>query len=354
MRNSELHMRKVKAEREGVSIDPVVLNGSTCHVPVAQRVAIVMATYNGSRFVEEQIRSIQAQSYYDWELYVRDDGSCDDTVQKVLQIERDDHRVQLVRDELGNQGAIGNFSVLMEVALKEEADYVFFADQDDIWDPEKIEIMLAHASKLLVQHVGQIPILVHSDLSVVDEKLEVIADSFIAYSRLSPRVSASGILLFRNQVTGCACVINRALLKLATPVPKNVMMHDWWLALLADSAGEIKFVPQPLVKYRQHSDNVLGARSYANKLRVLLMSPRKWREHIDILKRSISQAISLRERIISRGVVLQPDKMKQINVYSNILGVPAFKRAKMLRENNICKNEYGSGRILRLLISLIR
>lgn len=112
---------------------PCVINPIDCHVPSSQHVAIVMATYNGSRFVEEQIHSIQKQTYADWVLYVRDDGSRDDTVKKLLQFEGKDQRVRLVRDELGNQGTIGNFSTLMKVALEENSDYVFFADQDDIW-----------------------------------------------------------------------------------------------------------------------------------------------------------------------------------------------------------------------------
>lgn len=347
-------MKKVPLELDDISTAPTVINNTTCHIPAAQRVAIVMATYNGGRFIAEQIRSIQAQSFTDWVLYIRDDGSRDDTVQKILQIEREDPRVKFVRDELGNQGAIGNFSVLMKVAFEESADYIFFSDQDDVWHPEKLATMLAAIGGLELKHGRQSPLLVHCDLAVVNEDLMSIRDSFVNLSRLSPTTADLGVLLCQNQVTGCACVINRALLKLACPVPCDVLMHDWWLALLASAAGKIGFVPKPLVKYRQHSANVIGAIPFSRRLRKLIFSPQQWKIHMEVIRLSFVQAKMLEERIITRGVMLPPIVMKQIETYSHILNVARFRRACNLHAQKIGKPTKIKGLIFDLLITAMR
>jgi hypothetical protein len=104
------------------------------------------------------------------------------------------------------------------------------------------------------------PVLAHTDLKVVDENLNTIAPSFWAYSNLDPyRGNAFNRLLMQNVVTGCATVINRALARLAYPIPPEALMHDWWLALVASAFGQIKTIPQKTVLYRQHADNQVGA-----------------------------------------------------------------------------------------------
>ncbi|NNM68934.1 MAG: glycosyltransferase family 2 protein [Gallionella sp.] len=347
-------MKKVNLELNSASTAPVVINDTSSLKPTAQRVVIAMATYNGGRFIEEQIQSIQAQSYSDWVLYVRDDGSRDDTVQKVLQIEREDHRVKLVRDELGNQGPIGNFSTLMEFALERNADYVFFADQDDVWHAEKIATMLAGMQELELTHDVQTPLLVHCDLAVVNEVLQPIAKSFVQFSRLSPTTADLGVLLCQNQVTGCACVINRALLELACPVPRDVLMHDWWLALLASSAGKIGFIPKPLVQYRQHGGNVLGAMSFGRRVKKLLFSPLQWKLHMEVIKCSFAQAAMIEERINARGIELSPITMEQINIYSRILNVAPLRRAGKLHAHKMGRSANSTGFVFDLLITLMR
>ena len=312
-----------------------------------------MATYNGSRFVEEQIRSIQSQSFSEWLLYVRDDGSRDDTVQKVIQIERGDARVKLIRDDIGNHGAIGNFSILMNVVLEEGADYLFFADQDDVWYPDKLAIMLGAMQKLESTNGKPTPLLVHCDLAVVDEELHPVADSFIRYSRLSPATAELGVLLCENQVTGCACAINRSLLELASPIPHGVLMHDWWLALLASSVGGIGFISKPLVMYRQHFSNVLGAMSLGQRIKKFLFSFQQWGLQMRIIRRSFIQAALLEERIKERGVKLSPAISRQINIYSQILNFASIKRVGILRAHKIGRSVSITRLIFYLLIMIM-
>lgn len=347
-------MKKVPLELDDISTAPAVINNTTCHIPVAQRVAIVMATYNGDRFIAEQIRSIQAQSFTDWVLYIRDDGSRDDTVLKVLKIAGRDLRVRLVRDELGNQGAIGNFSVLMKIAFEESADYIFFSDQDDVWHPEKLATMLAAIRELELKCGAATPLLVHCDLAVVDEELQPIADSFVKFLRLSPTSADLGVLLCQNQVTGCACVINRALLELACPVPNDVLMHDWWLALLASSAGKIGFVPKSLVMYRQHGGNVIGALSFSQRIKKLLLSSQQWKIRMQVIRCGFVQATMLEERVKTRGIELPPIIIRQINAYSHILNVAPLKRACSLRARKIGKPAKITGLFFELLVTFMR
>ncbi len=348
-------MKKIRNELNGASTASVVIDDISSNLDITtQRVAIVMATYNGARFIEEQIHSIQAQSYSAWMLYVRDDGSSDDTVQKIMQIQCEDHRVKLVRDDLGNQGAIGNFSALMKVALNANADYLFFADQDDVWYPEKLATMLLGIQSLERANGITTPLLVHCDLAVVSEVLQPIANSFVRYSRLSPSTAELGVLLCQNQVTGCACVINYALLELACPVPTNVLMHDWWLALLASSVGKIGFIPKQLVMYRQHAGNILGAVSLGCRIRELLFSPRQWKLRTMVVRRSFVQAGVLEERIQARGIGSSPEILKQINTYSQILDVAPIKRLSKLHAQNIGRSASSTRLIFNLLITTLR
>lgn len=345
---------KIELKSTGITTAPVVFNEMNDCPPVTGHVSIIMATYNGARFIQEQICSIQAQSYTNWVLYVRDDGSRDDTIEKLIHIEAGDHRIRLVRDELGNQGAIGNFSVLMNVALEECADYVFFADQDDVWHPEKLASMLAAMGELERTCSVDTPLLLHCDLVVVDEELQTIAGSFVRFSRLWPETADLGVLLCQNQVTGCACLINRALLALASNVPANVLMHDWWLALLAAAAGKIGFVPLQLVMYRQHGGNVLGAVSYWMRLKKLLFSPKQWKIHLQTIRCSFLQAELLEERIHARDIVLSPVVEKQIRTYAHILNDAPFSRAKNMHAQKISRSVRSTGLIFDLLVTMLK
>lgn len=347
-------MKNNRIQLDEILTAPVVINDTFSHNQARQRVVIVMATYNGSRFIEEQIRSIQAQSYSDWILYIRDDGSRDDTVKKILLVESKDQRIKLVQDKLGNQGPIGNFSTLMNLALKEKADYVFFADQDDVWLQDKLAIMLGGMRSLELTYGNNKPLLVHCDLTIVNDNLAPIANSFMNYSRLSPTKADFGLLLCQNQVTGCACLINHTLLEFACPVPNNVLMHDWWLALLASAIGKIGFIPKQLVLYRQHGGNVLGAVSFTQRLKSLLLSSKQWKLHINVIKQSFSQADMLEKRIVTRGFEVELFVMKQINTYSQILSEAPLNRAMILRKQKIGRSLIRTGLVFNTLIAFMK
>ena len=155
-----------------------------------------------------------------------------------------------------NLGCIANVNCLLEAS---RAPYVALADQDDIWLPEKLVETFALLQRLEHQHGVQQPLLVHSDLELMDADGHRLGSTYVKHQHLDPRRTAPEPLALTNVVTGCTAMVNRALLDRALPIPSEALMHDWWLALVASCFGAIGWLPQPTVLYRQHGGNVLGA-----------------------------------------------------------------------------------------------
>ena len=190
---------------------------------------------------------------------MRDDGSQDGTFEKLEALAQGDSRFKLLsRKELEKPlGVKNNFDELMHHS---HASRVFFSDQDDIWKPDKIKIMLERFDEL-EKEGGEVPLLLHHDLEVVDVNKRLIAPSFWRMRRLEP-LKATGFnrILVQNPVTGCAMLANRALIEKGKIIPAAALMHDGWLALVAAAFGRVEALAEPLVLYRQHSHNVIGAR----------------------------------------------------------------------------------------------
>lgn len=231
-------------------------------------IIVLMPVYNGERFLGEQIDSILGQSHKNLQLILRDDGSTDASpaiLQKYASAHPD--QVQILQDDKGNLGAMGSFSELMQWVLKQPAGgsevYVALADQDDTWHPEKLQQCLQAMIKAENEQ-PQVPMLVHSDLKVVDATGCEISASLMQYQGLDPSRTKFAAQLISNTVTGCTSLANMALLKKALPVPPEAVMHDWWLSLVASAFGRLIFLPTALVDYRQHGRNTLGAREHKN------------------------------------------------------------------------------------------
>ncbi len=234
-----------------------------------------MGTYNGSAYIADQLSSIQAQTWQNWELLVRDDGSSDDTCEIVRAAASRDPRIRLIEATRSGGSARTNFGTLMQIARDADVHYFCLADQDDIWDAGKTEKLFERMLDAESASGPHTPVLVHCDLRVVDRDRKLIAASFAARQGIDPaRRDSARLLLVQNTVTGCACMFNRALLEVATPLPDSEILHDWWLALNAATFGRIGFVASPLVSYRHHADNVRGARGY---WRTMFPAPGQWR-----------------------------------------------------------------------------
>lgn len=217
---------------------------------------ILMSTYNGEKHLGEQIDSLFRQTFGGWRLLVRDDGSTDATPDILREYARRFPERILFPEAGENLGARESFSRLAE---RSAASHVMFCDQDDVWLPEKVGISMRNIRELENRFGEGVPILVFTDMTVVDEALRVIADSFREYSGLFPRNATLNKLLLRNVAAGCSMIVNRALLALALPFPPGAVMHDYWLMLAAAAFGKIGWSDGKTVLYRQHPGNRLGA-----------------------------------------------------------------------------------------------
>jgi len=170
-------------------------------------------------------------------------------------------KIKIIDDNICTGGAKENFSYLLEKLdeVIDSYDYIMFSDQDDIWIDNKIEITLKKMLETEKKHGKNIPILVHTDLKVVDEHLNIIDNSFWNFSKINPELNSLNHLLLSNTVTGCTAMINKNLKTLAIPIDKRAYMHDWWLALIASALGRIEYINFPTILYRQHNANTLGA-----------------------------------------------------------------------------------------------
>ena len=242
------------------------------------KIAVLLSTYNGEKFLAAQIDSLLGQSHKNFILVVRDDGSNDRTV-SILESYALNHsvRIRLLSRDGQNLGASGGFAFLVDYVIKNKeslgltSSYMMFCDQDDTWFPEKIERLLTAMLAAEEDNDSILPIIVHSDLEVVSEQNTVIAKSLINYQGLEIERNSFPNLVISNLVTGCTALINQSLAEKALPIPENAIMHDWWLALVATAFGKLVYLNIPLVHYRQHGNNAIGAKEFT-KVSVVSMS----------------------------------------------------------------------------------
>ena len=216
------------------------------------KVDILMAAYNGEKYIGKQIESIIAQTYEDWTLHIRDDASTDGTMVIVRQYARkypDKIKFFTNRENSGSPKA--NF---FELIRESDADVIFTCDQDDIWEKDKVEVTLKEFEGV------DTPLLVHTDLTVIDENDNVIFPSMIKSQHIDVKGTGLNKLLVQNSVTGCTMAFNHALADILKE-PELIPVHDWWIAAVASVFGNIKYVDKCTVKYRKHSDNACGAQN---------------------------------------------------------------------------------------------
>jgi glycosyltransferase involved in cell wall biosynthesis len=224
-----------------------------------REVVVLLATFNGAEFLGAQLDSVSSQTYPHWRVVAADDGSTDASVE-ILETFRRDHPGRLeILDGPAVGSAKDNFFRLLRSAPS--APYYAFCDQDDFWHEEKLEVLVAECRRLEESSSPGTPCLVYSDLTVVDTSLRVVADSFWQQIAADPRRSTLGSLLMENHIPGCAMLFNAGLRRVFDEYRgplDDIIMHDWWVALLAQTFGQVGYVPTPLVQYRQHGGNSMG------------------------------------------------------------------------------------------------
>ena len=226
-----------------------------CHLV---KTAVLLTAYNGSRHLPALLDSLLAQTDPDFSVLVQDDGSEDDTVSLLTKICDKDPRFSFGAEQGKHLGAAGNFISLIR---QTDADYTLLCDQDDLWESDKIAVLKNAMSEMESEYGASTPLLVHSDCSLISEEGVPVGDSFFRHQGWSPEAVTLPPLLVQNNVTGCTLIMNAPLRRLIASHAraKDLFMHDWFIALTAASFGKVRFVRQPLTRYRQHSGNAIGA-----------------------------------------------------------------------------------------------
>jgi glycosyltransferase involved in cell wall biosynthesis len=219
----------------------------TSDVSGSALVTVLMSTYNGSQYLQQQLESIYEQTYTNVKILVRDDGSTDSTPSRLADEQQRGKIEQL--DTRNNLGATGSFFALLHHAAQSNTEYVAFCDQDDVWLAEKTKRAVS-----LLASVADRPALYCCRLDIVDEHLRSL--------KLSPKPQKIGFgnALVENIAVGCTIVLNRKALKLlCLQTLPDVYAHDWWCYLVISCFGEVIFDNSALIKYRQHGGNAIGA-----------------------------------------------------------------------------------------------
>lgn len=223
-------------------------------------IAILLSTYNGEKYISAQLDSIINQTYQDFQIYIRDDGSTDNTEEIISQYHSlYPDKIVVIEDLIKHRGANHSFLFLLQTI---ESDYYMFCDQDDIWLPEKIQLSIDALKNVEAEKAG-IPILIHTDMKVVDCNLSTISTSLYKSMRIHPKIidNSFNFMGVCSCGPGCSMLFNAKAKELSLRYDdlNDVPMHDWWIAINTVKKGKIVFLPTPTMLYRQHQTNTVGA-----------------------------------------------------------------------------------------------
>ncbi len=290
-----------------------------------KKVAILLASYNGEKYIAQQLQSIMDQTYQNFMCYVRDDGSSDRTVEIVKTfVEKKPDHFTLVSTRSNSHGSKYNFYELIQYYKRFcNEEYVMFSDQDDLWRADKVgeEVERIEGSSC--------PTLVFCGQEIVNEDLTTVQTSI--HAKVKDYNKYPNSLSYRNVAAGCTICINRELLlrAFADITPDKFVMHDWWLMLVAAYLGKIIYIDKPLMQYRQHGNNVLGAdnNNYIGKAQKYL---KNFRRSIHDRKTQAELCQTQMRKLRS----LAPHDTRLLNYFS------IMSKPPIVRKHELVKNSY--------------
>jgi len=300
--------------------------------------------------IEAQIRSIQENVRYNnliSRFIIVDDGSTDNTISIIKKIMEEDSKIEWHKNTSGKRGPIFNFQFGINLTT---ANYVMLSDQDDYWLDSKIEKNHS-AIDNLNQDQRNKPLVIFSDLEVVDKDLNMISDSYFSYKKIPKQWHESlANLVQQNVLSGCCMLINRALIKKALPFPEGIYMHDWWLALVGKHFGQVVFIDSPLILYRQHKKNTIGVRvlSFRSYTIDLIRNIQSFRKSFKL----ICNQASLFRSLLSGEKELCKRDYETIFLLSNWNSLSVIERLKAFQQNQVKRSNIKSKVLLFLQIFL--
>lgn len=313
-------------------------------------ISIIMGTYNGEKYIREQLESIISQDFAGWKLFIFDDGSKDATERIVGEYILNYPEKIYYSKNTTNLGAARNFlNGLGEAARLSalESEYFCFADQDDVWVSDKLSRSLAKITE--IEGEDKTPALVFSDVAITDSSLRVTAESYFAAERVNRRRTELNYLLMENKLIGGTVMINKALAEIELAgerekrgIPERLRMHDWWLGLLAAAFGKIGFIEGITEYYRQHENNVVGGENF---LAYLISRVNGFSQNRQRLYSCVTQG---EEFLKYFGAGLSADKLSVMNKFVRLKYDGFFEKRASIVKNGFLKS--GALRNLALMI----
>ena len=289
------------------------------------KVAILLATYQGERYLKEQLDSLLKQTCTDWVACIHDDGSTDRTMDIVKTYENAYPDKFVVFSHESCHGAKDNFFYLLRAV---DAPYLMCCDQDDIWLKDKIEITLQQMKKTEQEAGKDSPCLVCTDLQVIAADGTVQYKSMAEVQRLDFKRTRSCDLAMQNVVTGCTMMVNRAMLPYLHKVEDTdkIIWHDWWCGMIAAEFGRLVCLQKQTIQYRQHGDNSVGAKK-VNSLAFI-------REKLKDARLSLQRS---KEQVQAFCMVYKVDKESLLYQYKECLQQSKWKKIRFARKHALSK-----------------
>jgi len=307
-------------------------------------VLVLLATYNGAAYIHQMVDSVLGQDYPNIRIILSDDGSTDATASILDEYAaKMPDRVTHYRSGLRFGCAQKHFLHLLRTF--HDAPYIMFCDQDDVWHKDKVRKTLEKMRQ--VEKNPDVPAMVHTDLRVVDGQLKQIAASFCDHSNLDGNRLKLNQLLVQNVVTGCTMMLNRSLAALACREAEEdaVLMHDWWIALLASACGSTGFLREAIIDYRQHGKNAVGAKNVRSA--GYLWGRLKAQKMAKSLTDAAAQA---RAFLAVYEDVLNPKDVQMLKAFASTQNASSLKRAHIYLKYDLLK--YGAVRVAAQLLGL--
>ncbi|MGI8952516.1 MAG: glycosyltransferase family 2 protein [Chitinophagaceae bacterium] len=273
-------------------------------------VSVALAVYNGEKYLPQQLASLQSQTLKPCELVVLDDCSTDRSVEIINAFQ-----FPFDKKNFSNEKNMGPVYTFKKLAALCQGNFIAFCDQDDIWLPTKLELSLCAIKKF----DNNIPAVVFSDLSIINEHDTLVQNSFWKQMAIKPNLFSLTDILFGNIITGCTALINRAMAIELSKMPLNIMMHDHWIALIAYSFGKYFYIQEPTVLYRMHHQSVTSKEKHS----LFKVFSNDFKNKSIYLEENIQQATEFKKMYLSK---LKKENIKQLNEFINLKQKPFLQK----------------------------